>query len=644
MIIGTAGHIDHGKTTLVRALTGVDTDRLAEEQARGMTIDLGFAYLPAPDGSVLGFVDMPGHEKFMRNMLAGATGIDLLLLVVAADDGEMPQTREHLAVAELLGIPRALVAITKCDAAGSARAAKVEQEVHGLLASGPFANAQILHVSAHGGDGIEQLRAYLFTASTDGRKADDRPVRFAIDRAFSLPGAGTVVTGVVVQGALAVGDVLALSPTGREVRVRSLHVQNRAADQGAAGQRCGVALGGRIAAQDIHRGDWLLAPELHQPINRFDGHLKLLGSEEAGLKHWTAVRLHHGAAEVPARVAVLQDGPLQPGAACFAQLVLDGSIAASVGDRFVIRAANGSRTLGGGRIVDLHPPHRRRKQPQRVAQLEAMELADPSASLTAQLERWPWFVDLDQFARDRALGAERMAGITRATQHELCAAGGHRYAFAPHVWQALVRDLLGEVGGFHQRLPRLLGPGLNRLYQATGLRLSSRVISAALDRLVREGRLVRESGVFRLPGHSLGLDRGDEQIWRRICPLLAGEARFRPPLLPQISATLALREFDCRRVLKLKAREGEVAEIGPDRFFAGDALREVAAIIADIAATAPDGQFGAADLRDRLDNGRKVAIELLEHFDRLRMTARRGDLRVAELDRLRRFAEGGTET
>ena len=248
MIIGTAGHIDHGKTTLVRALTGVDTDRLAEEQARGMTIDLGFAYLPAPDGSVLGFVDMPGHEKFMRNMLAGATGIDLVLLVVAADDGVMPQTREHLAVAELLGIPRALVAITKCDAAGPARAATVEQEVRGLLASGPFANAQILHVSAHGGDGIEQLRACLFTASTDGRKADDRPVRFAIDRAFSLPGAGTVVTGTGWSGGLRREAAVRILPGEQVARVRGLESHGSKVDAIRAGHRVAVA-------QALHGGE-----------------------------------------------------------------------------------------------------------------------------------------------------------------------------------------------------------------------------------------------------------------------------------------------------------------------------------------------------------------------------------------------------
>lgn len=640
MIVGTAGHIDHGKTALVRALTGVDTDRLAEEQARGMTIDLGYAYLPTPDGAVLGFVDMPGHEKFMRNMLAGAAGIDFLLLVVAADDGVMPQTREHVAVAGLLGIRRALVAITKCDTAEPRQVEKVAGEVRDLLAEGPYANAPVQEISSHTGHGIEDLRLALFAAAATSGPADTRPARFAIDRTFSLPGAGTVVTGVVMQGQLAVGDTLSISPTGGEARIRSLHIQNRPGDIGHAGQRCGIALGGRISAQDIGRGAWLLASDLHQPVDRFDARLHLLASEAADLRHWTAVRLYHGAAEIAGRVAVLQEGPLAPGNACFVQLVLEQQVAACVGDRFVIRAANGSRTLGGGRIVDLHPPQRRRKQPARLARLEAMAVEDPAASFAMQADRWPWFVELEAFATDRGLGDGDLARALANIPHEVAGQVGQRYAFSPVVWQRLAHSVLGEVRLFHRRFPRLLGPNLNRLHQALGPRLPLRVAAAALDRLVREGQIAREGGVVRLPGHALGLDRGDEVLWQEIAPLLGGEARYRPPLIPQIAAALAVREIDCRRVLKLKGRERAVTEIGPDRFLTRQALGEVATIIGEIAALAPEGLFGAAELRNRLGNGRKVSIEILEYFDRIKITARRGDLRLIDLDRLCRYGKG----
>jgi len=641
MIVGVAGHIDHGKTALVRALTGVDTDRLPQEQARGMTIDLGYAYLPAPDGQVVGFVDMPGHEKFMRNMLAGATGIDLLLLVVAADDGVMPQTREHLAVAQLLGLDRALVAIGKTDAVAAERVAAVEQQVRALLDATPFAMAPILPTSARTGDGIDLVRQALFTAAAVPVAPAPGPLRLAIDRSFSLPGAGTVVTGVVMQGQVAIGDSLLLSPSGQEVRVRSLHVQNRAADVGHAGQRCGVALGGRLGSDEVGRGDMLIAPELHQPVERFDAVLHLLSGEKDALRHWSAVRLHHGASEQAVRVAVLQDGPLQPGGQCFVQVVGDQPLALAVNDRFVIRAANGSCTLGGGRVVDPHPPHRRRKQPLRLARLEAMALADPAASLAAQAERWPWFVDVTRFARDRALDAATRDSVLASVPHELAGTASQQFLFAPAVWQNITRSALGEVSLFHQRFPRLLGPNLSRLTLAMGPRLPQVVAAAALDRLAREGLLVRESGVFRQAGHSLGLDREDIALWGKIAPLLGGEARFRPPLEAELAHALAVREIDCRRVLKLKAREGKVAQIAPGRYLTHDALTEVATIIGELAAAAPDGLFGAADLRDRLANGRKVAIELLEYFDLLRITARRGDLRLVELDRLASYLAGG---
>ena len=636
MIVGVAGHVNHGKTALVRALTGVETDRLPQEQARGMTIDLGFAYLPAPDGGVIGFVDMPGHERFMRNMLAGASGIDLLLLVVAADDGVMPQTREHLAVAQLLGLARALVVVSKADAVPPQRVAEVVRAVGEVLAGTPLAHSPVLPVSAHSGAGLADLRARLFALAEQPVAQRPGPSRFAVDRSFSLAGQGTVATGVVVQGQVAVGDVLLVSPTGHDARVRSLHVQGRIAAVGHAGQRCGISLGGRLSTDQVARGDWLLAPALHQPVARFDGLMRLLPDEQHALRHWAPVRLHHGAAELAAQVAVLQHGPLEPGEECFVQLVCERPLVPIVGDRFVLRAANGSRTLGGGRVIDLHPPARRRKQPQRLAQLAALAVPDPAASLAAQLACWPEFVDGEAFARDRALDDPTMAAVLAAVPH---AALGN-WLLGPAEWQQMEAKALAEVRAFHQRFPRLLGPNLARLHQALGPRLPQGLAVAALDRLAGEGQLVRESGVLRLPDHRLGLDRDDAQLWRRIAPLLGGEARFRPPLVPELARALALREFDCRRVLKVKAREGAVAEVAPDRFLTRAAVEEVAAIIGQLAAAAPDGLFGAADLRNRLDNGRKVAIELLEHFDRLRITARRGDLRLVDLDRLARFAAG----
>jgi len=629
MIVGVAGHIDHGKTALVRALTGVDADRLPEEKQRGISIDIGFAYLKRPDGGVTGFVDMPGHERFMRNMLAGAAGIDLLLLVIAADDGVMPQTREHLAVTELLGVTRAVVAISKCDLADEARLATVREEVRALLAGSALGVAPIVEVSTRTGHGVGALHALLGEAAAHELAPRVGPARFAIDRAFSLAGAGTVVTGVVVQGTIKVGDMLAISPAGREVRVRSLHIQNRPGEMARAGERCGVALGGRTPADAVVRGDWLVDPALHAPTGRIDASLCLLATEERPLRHWSPVRFHHGAAEIAGRVALLQDAPLQPGESGLVQLVLDRPVAAAVGDRFVIRAANGECTRGGGWIVDLRPPQRRRKQPRRLQQIEAMALPDDDASLAAQLARWPWYVDSGAFRRDRALAA----------LPAVAAVNSGRFLFGEAAWAGLASSALAAVTAFHERHPRLLGPSAKRIRETLDPPLPDAPAAALFDALVERGAFVREGGAYRLPGHRLGLDRSDEQLWRRAAPLLGGEARFRPPLLAELALMLAVREFDLGRVLRAKVHEGALAEVAEGRFVLADALRETAIILAELAEQGENRLFGAADLRDRLGNGRKVAIQILEYFDRQQITARRGEMRTLDSARLARYRE-----
>jgi len=309
VIIGTAGHIDHGKTTLVRALTGVDTDRLKEEKERGISIDLGFAYLPAEDGSVLGFVDVPGHEKFVRNMLAGATGIDFVLLVVAADDGVMPQTVEHLAIVDLLGIERGVVALTKVDAVPDARRVEVRRDIARLLAGTGLEGADIVPVSTVTGEGIADLRLRLLAeAKALAARAATGRFRLSVDRSFALAGAGTVVTGTVLSGRVSVGDAVMLSPLGLAARVRAIHAQNRPAQQGLAGERCGLNLAGeRISKNAVSRGDMVLDPGLHAPTDRIDASLRLLAGEPKPVTQWLPVRLHHAAASIGGRVVLLQD-------------------------------------------------------------------------------------------------------------------------------------------------------------------------------------------------------------------------------------------------------------------------------------------------------------------------------------------------
>jgi selenocysteine-specific elongation factor len=352
MIIGTAGHIDHGKTALVKALTGVEGDRLKEEKARGITIDLGFAYLPRPGGAPLGFIDVPGHERFVHTMVAGATGIDFALLTVAADDGIKPQTREHLSIIDLLGISRGLIVVTKKDLVTADRLVQVTADIEALISGTTLAAADVLPVSVVTGEGVNELRDALFDAATKiARRAADGRFRLAVDRVFTLQGIGVVVTGTVLSGEIKVGDHVRLSPSGLAARVRSIHAQNRPAETGRTGERCALNLiGPEISKDAIHRGDVVLDQDLHAPTDRIDARLTVLPREEKPIGQWFPVRLHHAASEIGAHIALLGDETILPGDTAEVQLVLDKPIAAAVLDRFVIRDVSAKRTIGGGTL------------------------------------------------------------------------------------------------------------------------------------------------------------------------------------------------------------------------------------------------------------------------------------------------------
>jgi selenocysteine-specific elongation factor len=640
MIVGTAGHIDHGKTALVRALTGVDTDRLKEEKARGISIDLGFAYLPAPDGAVLGFVDVPGHEKFVHNMLAGATGIDFVLLVVAADDGIMPQTREHLAIVDLLGIARGVVALTKADLAAPDRRGEVMLDVKQTLRATRLANADIVAVSVVTGEGVDTLRERLFDVSrgTRARAASGR-FRLAVDRSFTLAGAGTVVTGTVLSGTVSVGDRVTVSPSGLAARVRSIHAQNRPTGRGEAGQRCALNLVGEGIAKDaIARGDVILDPSLHAPAIRIDARLRLLASERKPAGQWMPARLHHAAAEVGARIVPLGDGPVvPPGGEALVQLVLDRPIAAAAGDRFVLRDTTGQRTMGGGALIDLRAPARKRRTPERLGKLDALALADPEQALAALVDRPPFYLDLEAFARDRALaGADLDAAAERLGLVRISTTDAMLALSAPG-WLRLERSLLAVLAQFHADNPDLPGLGRERLRLQLEPRLPAPAFLAALQALAKRGEVALDGAWVRLASHEVRLTSADERAWARIASLIGGAERFRPPRVRDIAGRLDLREADVRRLLKLLGRMGKVDEVAHDHFFLRATVAEMVDMVVVLGTAATDGRFTAAQFRDRVDNGRKVAIQILEFFDRHGVTLRRGDLRRANQHRLDLF-------
>src|SRR5918994_1401184 len=377
MIVGTAGHIDHGKTALVKALTGVDADRLKEEKARGITIDLGYAYSDLGDGRQLGFVDVPGHERFVHNMLAGATGIDAALLIVSAAEGIKPQTVEHLQILDLLGLDRGVVALTKADLADDDQLLERMAEVETLLAATSLKGAEIVPVSALSGRGVDELKARLLALGESSKGATGF-ARLAVDRSFVLSGAGVVVTGTVHAGEIKVDDRLLLTPSGLEARVRSLHAQNRPAEIGRAGERCALNLTGpRLSKDAIRRGDWVVSPELHAPTDRLDVRLSLLTSEGQPMKHWSPVHVHLGAAHVMGRVALLEGDKLAPGDTALAQLVLEEKVGALAGDRVILRDPSAIRTMAGAAVIDPFGPPRNRRSERRLAELVALAEPDP---------------------------------------------------------------------------------------------------------------------------------------------------------------------------------------------------------------------------------------------------------------------------
>ncbi|TAK50167.1 MAG: selenocysteine-specific translation elongation factor [Xanthobacteraceae bacterium] len=649
MIIGTAGHIDHGKTALVRALTGIDTDRLKEEKARGITIDLGFAYLPLPDGRVLGFVDVPGHEKFVHNMLAGATGIDFVLLAVAADDGVMPQTREHLAIVDLLGLSHGIVALTKCDLAGAERRSIVSADIAVTLAATGLRDAAVIPVSTVTGEGLAALRTALETAAAAfHERGGEGRFRLAVDRSFSLTGAGTIVTGTVLSGSVAVGDRVAISPSGRSARVRAIHAQNRPTETGHAGQRCALNLAGEgIVREAIHRGDVVLDPALHAPADRIDATLRVLRSEPRPIGQWMPVRLHHGAAEIAARIVLLGDAPIAPGNKALVQLVLERPIAAAAGDHFVLRDTSAQRTIGGGRFLDLRAPARKRRTPERLAQLAAHALADPERILAALAALPCAAINIAAFARDHALGAAQTERIVGRLGLIGIAVPGGMLAFAPAEWLRLKRAIAATLADYHAANPDLSGMGRERLRLAVAARLAAPAFAAVLHGLAQHGEIVLDGSWVRLREHEVRLTPADAAVWSRMHDLLAGRERFRPPRARDIGGLLNMPEVEIRRILKLLGRMGKVDEVAHDHFFLRDTVAEMVGIMAGLAARSDGDLFNAAAFRDQLDNGRKVAIQILEFFDRHGVTLRRGDLRRINRHRLDLFGrppETGPQT
>lgn len=669
MIIGTAGHIDHGKTTLVRALTGVDTDRLKEEKARGISIELGYAYTPLPQTTgedarqVLGFIDVPGHEKFVHTMAAGVAGIDHALLVVAADDGVMPQTREHLAIALLLGVREGSIALTKTDRADAARIAAVRAELHALLAVTPLADAAWFETTAtrDNDPGVAALRAHLFErARAHAARPDGGLFRLAVDRVFTLAGQGTVVTGTVFGGTARVGDSLLHSASGQGVRVRSIHAQNRASPSGHAGQRVALALAG-IEKDAIQRGDWIADARALRASRRMDVRLQLLPGSE--IRAWTAVHVHLGAAHHLAHAVPLDSDTVRHGDShrgpdtvdrrsdphsahgTRVQLVFDTDVYATAGDRYILRNAQASRTLGGGQVLDPYAPERKRRSPVRLAWLDALQTALDEGALGPLLDHAPQGLTRSHLALLLGRPAESLAlpedtlALPWADQDAVLVAPTHWQALHTQVLDALTRlhtQSPDEPGVNAARLRRMALPTLNAATQAQGDALWQGLLTA----LLAEGALAQSGAWLHLPTHRVELSAHEQALAERLLPALRGATPvegYDPPWVRDLARDFQVGEEMVRQLLRKLARQGALHQVVKDLFYSAERMDELATLIAHLATGATStpgddadthampptpGAVEAAHFRDATGLGRKRAIQVLEYFDRVGYTRR----------------------
>jgi selenocysteine-specific elongation factor len=628
LILGTAGHIDHGKTSLTRALTGVDTDRLPEEKARGITIELGFAPLDLPDGTRLGVIDAPGHEGLVRTMVAGAAGIDLLLLVVAADEGVMPQTREHLAICQLLGITRAVVALTKVDAVDEELAELAADEVRDLLAPTPLAGAPIVRVSSVTGEGIDALCAALaaLAAASPARTPRAGPPRLPVDRCFEMRGFGPVVTGTLIGSELRVGDAVTLLPGDRRARVRGLQSHGLALDAAQPGTRCAVNLSG-VALESLARGLVLTSPGALVPATAVDARVEWL-PEAPPIEEPTPVMLLAGTAERLARIAPIGDPVLAPGATSFARLHLSAPMALLPGDRFVLRGfartAIGA-TLGGGTVLDVAPPHRRRSDQELVRELEELALRDAETDVQVRVRR-AGLAGTTRGALARETG--RLAGeiadaIESARGRERLETAGERVVDASALAR-LGEALLGALDAYHAAEPLRPGMPAGALRGALPANVPPETVELALARLAQAGAIATHADHVRLAAHHPTLDPAARAACDRIAALLAG-AGLEPPSLHDVAAAVGIAEAAARDMLAHLERERRVVRARPDLWFdaaAIDALRKRV-----LAHFAQREELATPDYKALIGTSRRTAVPLMELFDAERLTVRRGEVR-----------------
>jgi len=644
VVVGTAGHVDHGKTTLVQALTGIDTDRLAEEKRRGITIELGFAHLALPGGIVAGVVDVPGHERFVRAMAAGAGGIDVVILVVAADEGIMPQTREHLDICRLLGVPRGVVAVTKSDllpGLGADWLPLLEEEIEAACAGTFLESAAVVPVSARTGEGLPRLVEVLSALSSEApERPADGPLFLPVDRAFTLKGFGTVATGTLLSGTLAEGDALALVPPSAAVgdlRARTVQVHGKSAPRASAGQRTAVNLPG-VEASAISRGQVLAHPGVVPPTSILDVELSLLEASPRPVRHRSRLLLHVGTAQVPCAVALVDGRPeIAPGDTGVAQLRLAAPVAALPGQRFILRGfrtiEGRGKTLGGGRVLAILPRKRRRGRPEHADQLRILAGGDGDARLLVVLDMaGPAGLSADALLGRTALSPRAVqAGLERlgARGQALLFDRDRRAWVAASVARELQARILVALATFHETHPLAAGAGREELRGRLPPVTDPRLFARLLAQLQEKTEIAIDGDMVRLSGHAAASGGRGGALKDRVAAILMDGA-LAPPRVVDLPGLAAASVADVTAVLKLLAAEGTAVRVSPEIWFDGAAvagLRE--RLVAHLRAHM---EISTPEFKELVGATRKHVIPLAEYFDREKVTLRVGEKRLLRGD------------
>ncbi len=627
LVLGTAGHIDHGKTTLVKALTGIETDRLKEEKQRGISIELGFAPFILPDGQKAAIVDVPGHERFIKHMLAGAFGIDMVMLVVAADEGVMPQTREHMDIIELLGVKKGIIALTKKDMVDEDWLMLVEEEVREYISGTILRDAPIISVSAVTGEGLPELINEIQRLSDQiAEKPAFGKARLPVDRVFTKAGFGTVVTGTMWSGQMETGETLELMPSGKKVKIRTLQVHNDKVNNAYAGQRVAVNLQG-IDVADIERGNWLSTPDYLSPTYRMDARLRLLESSSRILKNWTRIRFHLGTDETMARVVLLEQDELHPGQEGYVQIVMEKPVVGHKGDPFVIRYYSPVTTIGGGTIIDPDASKQKRFKEETLNELIVKEEGNLSEMLLYELESNPQDVlSVDELSKrtGNEEGKIRQELELLLEENKVVALKKDEYMSTYGLYQ-FANKIITALEEYHQKYPLRQGHSREEIRSRFLKNVNTKTYNLILKELEDVGKIETRNNQIKLPGHIPA--PGEEDL--RVMTIIEREMRqnlFAPPAMEMLRQSAQVDEARFAEIIAYLMGKQILTKISQDMFFLQDAIEEGKTRLDSY--FAQERELSLAAFRDLLDTTRKYALPLIEYYDKIHFTHRVGDARI----------------